>query len=123
MAARLTVRITQRFTLAGSGRGGAGPRPLFQPVSRSDGRGGLSLSAGSGLPVNEVGHSGDGESDLTVFGCVDEALADQAGADGPEVGLGAVQPCRDVGSTCWADAVGGHGCEVEPFGGRGSVPP
>lgn len=39
------------------------------------------------LPVDEVGHPGNGECDSAVLGGVDEAFGDEVGADGSERGV------------------------------------
>jgi hypothetical protein len=51
------------------------------------------------VALDEAGHAGDGECDPSVLRRVDQALADQAGSDRTDVGLGA--PMRVAMSAVW----------------------
>ena len=76
----------------------------------------------SWLSVDKVGHSRHSESNLTMVGCVDQALSDEAGPSWPQAPGVAAEAPRYLASTAAIIAVYRHRPQVVVLGLGRTIP-
>lgn len=96
-------------------------QPHGLPVE-ADARSLMLIRAAKVLPFDEVGHAGNCEGDLPVFGGVGQSLGNEFAGELAHAGDFTPEPVGDLAGAEWPFTVFGHRVHVVAFAGSGMVP-